>query len=73
MPGLIKPGAKCPRCGCDLVAITDTTSTAQVERWYYHAAGTGGLYPGQRKRRCVFIFNDHDEAHAERYALEVHK
>lgn len=69
MPGLLKPDAACPKCGTDLLAITDLTSTEKIVREYIHQKGSP---KARRKRRCLKLFTDTTEAAHERRALEIH-
>ena len=71
MPGELKPGAVCPKCGDPLLALVDTSSTAGVKREYYHDRWPGASPKGRRKRRCVRYFTDHAAAARERRRLEI--
>lgn len=62
MPGLLKPDAKCPECGEQLVALADTTNSKRVIREYFHL---------NKRKRCVARFDSHAVARIEREALEV--
>ena len=64
----MKNDAVCPLCGDDLICIIDESNTEYVRRDYIHAKGSP---KARRRRRCVRIFTDHDEAARERKALEV--
>jgi len=70
MPGELKPSARCPHCGDNLIGIVDTTSGSlgTVVREYFHAKPSAKV---RRKRRCKVTFHDFEKAQRERKGLEV--
>ena len=68
MPGLLKPTAKCPGCGDPLLMLVDTSNAARVVREFFHERRPGST---RRRRKCVKVYRDHDQAQRERRALEV--
>lgn len=68
MHGELRATALCPVCGDILIAISDTRARSEVRREYYHAKAT----PRSRRRRyCVKVFTDLDQAALERKTLEA--
>ena len=53
MPGMLKPAAKCPRCGAPLIAVINTTNRREITREYYH-----DREPDRKRRRpkCTRVF-----------------
>jgi len=60
MPGLIKPGAVCPKCDTPIIAIMRLTNSRGVEAEYIHDRLPG---EARRKRLCkLFVPASQEQA-----------